>query len=427
MRKLPIKLKIFLSIVYLFTLGSMFFFVNKVNYVPISLKELNKYLFFIILIALTESFTVLYRKISFSTSFAVQLASFILFGPLITIIIIIVGFSFRVQKLNDGYDHILNTPWYGTIFNYCVLTLPIIYGSYFYYKIGGTFNIVDIQNNISHIIVFSSICFLGNTFLISTVFSILNSKNIFYSFTSNVKLGLLNIFAMAPFGIILAIVFDTYSYLGVLIVLFPTILARYTFSLYIDSKTQYAQTVDAIMHAMEARDKYTEGHSQRVAEISTLIARELKYNEWKIEQLNIAAMLHDIGKIGIDDSILNKPGKLTNEEFDIIKKHPEIGFNIIKEVKNLGYASSIIRYHHERFDGRGYPEGKKTEELELDVFIVQLADSIDAMATDRPYRKALAQEVIIEEVKKNKGTQFHPRVVDAYLRALEKQTKLMRG
>jgi putative nucleotidyltransferase with HDIG domain len=325
-----------------------------------------------------------------------------------------------VQKYNDGYDHILNTPLYGTVFNYCVLTMPVIYGSYFYNILGGTFDVENIHNNILYIIVFSGICFFINTFIISVLFSISNNKNIFYSIISNIKLGLLNIFAMAPFGIILAIIFSKYSYLGVLLLMFPIILARYTFSLYIDSKSQYVQTVDAFMHAVEVRDKYTKGHSKRVAEISTMIARELKYNEWKIEQLNIAALLHDVGKLGIDDNILNKAGKLTEEEFDMIKKHPQIGCDIIKDIKNLEYASSIVRHHHERYDGRGYPSGKKAEELNLDVFIVQLADSVDAMATDRPYRKALSGEEITDEIKRNSGTQFHPKVVDAYFRALKK-------
>jgi len=222
---------------------------------------------------------------------------------------------------------------------------------------------------------------------------------------------------MIPFGIILALFYNRYGYFGVSLALFPILLAKYTFSLYIDSKNQYIQTVNAFMNAIEARDEYTEGHSQRVAEISEMIARELKYNQKKIEQLNIAAMLHDIGKIGIKDDILNKPGKLTKEEFDIIKSHPDIGCKIIKDVKNLEYAQSIIRHHHERYDGNGYPDSKKADELSLDVFIVQLADSIDAMSTDRPYRKALSQEKIMEEINNNVGTQFHPKVVEAYFKA----------
>ena len=132
-------------------------------------------------------------------------------------------------------------------------------------------------------------------------------------------------------------------------------------------------------------------------------------------------MLHDVGKIGIDDKILNKPDKLTEEEFNTIKGHPQIGFNILKDIKNLENILPIVHYHHERYDGKGYPQGKKAEELSLDVFIVQLADSIDAMAADRPYRKALSHDAIIAEVKKHSGSQFHPKVVEAYFKVLEGQ------
>jgi HD-GYP domain-containing protein (c-di-GMP phosphodiesterase class II) len=228
---------------------------------------------------------------------------------------------------------------------------------------------------------------------------------------------------MTPFGVFLAYIFARFGLTGVMVIIFPIVLVRYTFYLYIESKTQYIQTVDTLMHAMEARDKYTEGHSKRVAEITTLIAKDLKYSDIKIERLHIASLLHDVGKIGIDDKILNKPGKLTAEEYEAIKTHPQIGYDILKDIKNLHDILPIIRNHHERYDGKGYPDGKKLEELDLDVFIVQLADTIDAMTTDRPYRKALSEEEVISEITKYSGTQFHPKVVQAYLNILEKQKK----
>lgn len=224
-----------------------------------------------------------------------------------------------------------------------------------------------------------------------------------------------------PFALILALLYKQYAYVGVLLFIFPIMLARYTFSLYADTKSQFTDTVDALMRAMEARDKYTEGHAQRVAELVGIIAKELKYNDWTIEKLNIASLLHDVGKIGIDDSILNKPGKLSDEEYSIIKSHPVIGYNILKDVKNLREIVEIVKHHHERYDGKGYPDGTVGDELKLDAYIVQLADSVDAMTTDRPYRKALPPEKVISEIEKNSGTQFHPKVVDAYLKALKKQ------
>ncbi len=173
------------------------------------------------------------------------------------------------------------------------------------------------------------------------------------------------------------------------------------------------------MNAIEARDEYTQGHSRRVAEIATEIAKALKYNQWKLEKLVVAAMLHDVGKIGISDNILNKPGKLTDEEFDKIKEHPEIGYNILYKVKNLNYICPIVRYHHERYDGKGYPKGKNGKKISLDTYIVQLADAVDAMGTDRPYRRGLSKEQIISELENNSGTQFHPKVAEVYLNILK--------
>ncbi|MBU3188856.1 HD-GYP domain-containing protein [Clostridium bowmanii] len=422
MKKLPSNLKIYLISTYLITFISFFIFFETEHIVFFQIR-LDIFIFFIFLTALTESLTVIFKKISFSTSFAITVSCFILFGALNTIIISALGFIFRLPKYNNKYTHIFNTPFYGTLFNLCSLVLPIIYGNYFYKLVGGTTYNGKLDNNILQIIVFSIVFYVVNIFMISIVYSIMNKKSIIYSFISNFKLVLLNTFAMAPFGIILAYVFNLYSFGGVILVLVPILLTRYTFTLYIQTKSQYVETVDALMLAMEARDKYTEGHSQRVAEISSSIAKELKYSDWKIERLNMAALLHDVGKIGIDDQILNKPGKLTNEEFDIIKTHPLIGYNILKDIKNLESILPIVRYHHERYDGKGYPEGKKAEELSLDIFIVQLADSIDAMASDRLYRKAFNQDAIMEELKKCSGAQFHPKVVEAYLKMLEKQKK----
>ena len=427
MKNLPLKAKLLFISVYLITVVSLFVFIAY-KFVPFKVTSIVSVLFFSILIAFTETFTVNVKDISFSTSFAIQLAAFILFGPLTTILITVIGFSFRILKVNGGYKHILNTPFYGTLFNYCNFTLIILYGNLFYKILGGDISarsttIENITKNLIPLVGFCIAFYLLNILIISILYSIMAKKNIIYCFMNNLKLGILNIIIVAPFGITVAIIFDKYHYLGTLLFIFPIILARYTFSLYIEAKSKYVQTIDVLMRAMEARDKYTQGHTKRVGELSSIIAVELKYNQWKIDELYMAALLHDVGKIGIEDSILNKPGKLTEEEFTKIKSHPEIGYNILKDIKDSEKIRFIVRYHHERYDGNGYPDKKKAEELNLDVFIIQLADSVDAMSTDRPYRKALTEEQILKEVKDNRGSQFHPNVVDAYLKIIKKQSK----
>lgn len=421
MKKLSLKLKIYFLFVYIITIGLFILFVKR-NYIAreVNINGIYEIVFFSVLTMITESFTISFRKISFSTTFCITIASYILYGPMTCIIIFIIGYTFRVLKLEDNkYKHFLNTPFYGTAFNYCILTLPIFIGNYFYIIMGGEIGSKSILDNILQLGAFGIIYFFLNTFLISIIQGLSINKNIIYCFVSNVRLMILNILAMVPLGVLLAVVFIEYHYVGVLLLIVPILLIRYTFSLYVDSKSQYMQTVDALMHAIEARDKYTEGHCQRVAEIACQIAKQLKYNQWKLEQLNMAAMLHDVGKIGICDDILNKPGKLTIEEYSIIKQHPVIGYDIIKKIRNLENIAEIVKYHHERYDGKGYPEGKKGEELSMDIYIIQLADSVDAMKSDRPYRKALTEDEIIDEIEQNTGTQFHPDIAKIYLNILK--------
>lgn len=424
MKNIPLKAKVFFIAIYIIT---FVLFVNSIclNQINIEIKSICNVIFFIILTALTESLTVEFKNMSFSMSFAVTLAAYILFGTFQCIIITIIGFLFRVIKVDKnkyGYSHkyIFNTPIYGTVFNCCALLLPIIISNFFYKACGGSFNIEFIYYNIGPIIIFGIAYFVTNILIISILMCIMTNKNFWFCFLGNIKVGFLNSLVMIPIGILLAGIFHKYGRFGIVFTIFPIILIRYTLLLYIDSKSQFIETVEALMNAMDARDKYTEGHSRRVAEISVAIAKELKYNQWKIEQLSITAMLHDVGKIGVSDTILNKPGKLTDEEFKIIKEHPQIGIKIIKDIKNIDYIHPVVSSHHERYDGKGYPDGKKGDELPLNVYIVQLADTIDAMASDRPYRKGLPTDIIIDEITKYSGTQFHPLVAEAYLNIVKK-------
>lgn len=178
------------------------------------------------------------------------------------------------------------------------------------------------------------------------------------------------------------------------------------------------QLMQMLSTTLEAKDEYTRGHSHRVAEYSVLIARELGWNEKDLENLKNAAYLHDIGKIGIPDTILNKPTKLTDEEFSIIKEHTTIGANILKNISLIDHVQEIVRNHHERYDGNGYPDGLKGEEIPIRARIVAVADSYDAMSSQRIYRNQLPLEKIIRELEHNKGTQFDPEIADIFLKLL---------
>ncbi len=179
----------------------------------------------------------------------------------------------------------------------------------------------------------------------------------------------------------------------------------------------YNETLEALVTALDARDTETEGHSIRVTEYTIELAKLMGISDFEfLSTLRIAALLHDIGKIGIPDSILRKPAKLTPEEWEIMKKHPLIGYEIVKKINFLKNSAPIILHHHERWDGGGYPYGLKGEDIPLGSRIFAVADTIDAMTSDRPYRKALTFEIVSDELVKFKGKQFDPEVVSAFFK-----------
>lgn len=186
--------------------------------------------------------------------------------------------------------------------------------------------------------------------------------------------------------------------------------------LYEEMNLLFLDSIMSLAGAIDAKDPYTNGHSRRVMDYSLALGRAMDLDEEQLEKLEYAAILHDIGKIGIRDSILNKQEKLTDEEFDIMKTHTTIGYKILDNAKSLKGLSSGARFHHERFDGTGYTEKIKGKEIPLEARIIAVADTFDAMTTDRPYRKGLPGKVASQEIIKNSGTQFDPEVVEGFIK-----------
>jgi putative nucleotidyltransferase with HDIG domain len=176
-------------------------------------------------------------------------------------------------------------------------------------------------------------------------------------------------------------------------------------------------TLYGFVNALEARDLYTRQHSSRVTEIALVLGRELGCSAEELNILNFAGPLHDIGKIGIRDDILLKPGRLSTEEFEKIKEHPIIGANMLSQLGLWDQERRIIRCHHERFDGGGYPDGLRQNEIPFLARILSLADAYDAMASDRAYRKRMEERMILGIIQEGSGTQFDPGVVGAFQKA----------
>jgi putative nucleotidyltransferase with HDIG domain len=190
--------------------------------------------------------------------------------------------------------------------------------------------------------------------------------------------------------------------------------------LYQELEEMFFQTQESLADAIEKRDPYTGGHTRRVTAYSLAIGQHLQLKPLEMKWLKIASVLHDIGKIGIEDRILRKPEQLTPDEYNTIKGHADMGAEIIKHVQQLREIIPGVRYHHEQIDGRGYPYGLRGKDIPILAKIVAVADTYDAMTTDRPYRKAMAREEAVEELTRCAGTQFDQRIVEAFLEAYRK-------
>lgn len=195
---------------------------------------------------------------------------------------------------------------------------------------------------------------------------------------------------------------------------------------YCGNEINYHEIIDCITCALDARDPYTAGHSERVSDMVLKVCQLIGLKEKDIEKIHIAAHLHDIGKIGVPDSVLKKEGKLTEEEFSCIKMHPVIGAEILKKSHKLSELSDIVLMHHERFDGKGYPLGKSGADIPIGARIIAVCDSIDAITSNRCYRKAHDFDYCYEEIKKNLGSMYDPMVGQYVLDNWEEITGVVR-
>jgi response regulator RpfG family c-di-GMP phosphodiesterase len=191
--------------------------------------------------------------------------------------------------------------------------------------------------------------------------------------------------------------------------------------LYEDLKEAYLDTLTALANAVEARDLYTRGHTERVWYMAESLATQMSWGEEKIQEVRMGSILHDIGKIGVPDAILNKSGSLNEAEFEIMKSHTTQGVTILQGIEFLKPAYPYVLYHHERYDGQGYPEGLKGEDIPMEGRLMAVVDTFDAITSERPYRKKRNLRKAVKEIKDNSGTQFDPFVVDIFLDAWERK------
>lgn len=353
-----------------------------------------------------------------SVGFALDLAMIIIFGPAAAAwaSFVSVALLFVVERRWAG--------WYRVLFNALLFPLVVGLSGHVYLALGGQPGTVRLPGDLLPLFACLAAYLLLNVLLVTIVVALSQKISFRGSFLTNMLWALPNYLALAPLGLLLAALYLNIGIGGVLLLAVPLLLARHTFLLYIRMREQHLGTIRALVRAMEAKDSYTRGHSERVAEYSVQIGQELRLREDTLEKLEAVALLHDIGKIGIPEPILNKPGRFTPEEFDVMRCHPAVGAEIVKNIQFVSAYADVVRYHHERLDGSGYPNGRTGEEICLATRIVAVADAFDAMTSGRPYQPPKPVRKAVQELELCCGTQFCHEVTAALVRVLRRRGEL---
>jgi HD domain len=225
----------------------------------------------------------------------------------------------------------------------------------------------------------------------------------------------------ASLGLVIAALWSVINYFSAVIVLVPLFVARWAIAQFAEQQRAYQSTISALCQAVETKDFYTRGHSERVSRGSGMIARQVGMGHARIEAIKYAGMLHDVGKLGVPTQVLQKTGPLTEDEYAAIQLHPMRGLDIVREIGFLFEAFGGITHHHERIDGRGYPMGLAGHEIPIFARVIAVADAFDSMTSTRSYRQARSIPEAVRELRKGADTQFDPLIVDAFIAALERE------
>jgi putative nucleotidyltransferase with HDIG domain len=259
--------------------------------------------------------------------------------------------------------------------------------------------------------------FLVNSALVSIVIGLTQGPSPWRVWQSNFMRGLLHHISFLALGALVVVVYTGVGPWGLVLIAVPYLVSRHSFALYVEIRSDLKEFVRALTEVLEEVDPYTRHHSVRVSQYSVRLARGLRLNETRVEEVEYAALVHDLGKIGPQHQhILQKPGSLSQDEQRTLRAHPAAGAEIVAKVRALRRAAEIVRSHHERPDGQGYPYGLRSEDVPVGARILNVSDAFDAMTSDRPYRRALSVEAALQELRRGAGSQFDQAVVDCLLR-----------
>ncbi len=396
--------KLFYTVFILAGFGLLAWFIRD-----LPVDRWREILLFLLLIIIADSVQISLPKggASIYASSPIDLAGIVLFGPAVMAVI-----EAAATLITEGLFQ--RRPLIKVLFNVPLLVMTVGFSGLVYRSFG---SLGDIGSPLFLVPLFSAGVFyyLFNTWSVSLIIAFSDRRNPMLVWRQNYMWNFFHILAFFPVAAVIALLYRNAGVWTIALFIIPLFLARYSFQLYLDMRETHINTVAALTSAIDASDPFTHGHSFRVSRYALRIAREMGMTSKDMEMLEYAALLHDIGKISVQNDILLKVGPLTEEEWKALRSHPDIGADIVEQLKFLKQAGDVIRSHHERPDGTGYPRGLKGDQIPLAAHIMQVVDAFDAMTSDRPYRKALPIERVLEELETYKGIQFHEKTTDLLL------------
>lgn len=426
--RLPLRAKIYIGLV---SVPALFIIAHFSSQLPQlwDIGFLQAFIVFTVLVFLTEVYEVeLTYKRMISTGIAVCLATLILGGAPLAIAVTLMGtltaeIVLRWGRLSEG----LMSFFWRISFNTGQFILSIFTASLAFNWLNGEpllllsesarINPPFYDQIIPALGAFVTFALVNNA-LVSGIITLTQRTSFTYHLRFNLRYLLVQILSLGVLGVLMAVVYAQSPW-NLLLVLIPLGLVQVSLRSYMKLRHEAKRTFESVAEMLAARDPYTYEHSKEVAKLAEKIAQRLRLHQDFIEQIKSAALIHDIGKLGVPDRILRKPGPLTEEEWAIMRQHPNIGADLIKDLEIYVDIVDIVRYEHERWDGSGYPKGLRGEEIPLGARIVAVADTYNALITDRPYRPAYSHEEALRMIREMRGVTLDPKVVDAFFCVIE--------
>jgi putative nucleotidyltransferase with HDIG domain len=351
-----------------------------------------------------------------SVSFAPLMASIVLGGPTAGAIVAAIGTTDSRELRGD-------VPWYGTLFNHSALVISAVLAGIPYELFHQAAS--RLEPLPASLVLFGGLLVAGLVYsLISAALAVIavslrTGASMRTVLARDISAIAPNLLGLAPLGWLMAQVFllpNGVGWWATALFVIPLFTTRLAYHRYVETRELFEQTIGALANAVDARDRYTRGHSNRVSHITEAMCRVMQLPENEIEKIKWAGLLHDVGKIGIRDNILLKPGPLSRDERILMNQHPTIGAEIVAPARSLAPEAPLIRSHHEWVNGSGYPEGLEYADIPLGARIMTIADAYEAMTSSRPYRlTALTHEQAVAELEKFSGLQFDPEIVPVLL------------